>query len=600
MHVFKKESMKKGNGIIMFAAVISLLLLFGNSVSAATLFATPQGGTHALQQTFSIDIKIDSQGDSINAAQARVTFPATVLEVKSINTAGSVFGFWPEEPLFSNENGTIDFIAGTVNGVFGASLHTLTIVFNAKAVGEAPISLDDGAITIDDGTGTNVLTAAAGANHRVSVSAVIPPPPSIPETATSTQQVLPLPGEPIPSPVIIERVPEPAQGLPDMPSVSVPLYPSPDNWYNIATPFNATWALPLDITDVATAININPNFTPTRSERLFDNKIFDSASEGVSYLHVRFKNAIGWGPTAHYRLAIDTAPPAPFTVESASGFETDDPAPVFQFETNDALSGISHYLVKIGDAEAFEWQSGKLQLPLQQPGTRKVFVRAVDRAGNGTSASVNLVTTPIASPSITFVTGKMFFGSEDGVTVKGTALPNIDVRVFLMKASGELIAEQAARADSNGNWGLVFGEPLGIGKYAASARARDGRGALSLVSPSRTMITVKSQPIIKLGAIEIGAGGSAMVLLIILIGGFGAGYWYFRERQRLLHIDVAMTSRDQSHLYISLNDDLEKLMKNFDGMNEDEKKFILGRVHENVQKMEKYIVEEIKNIGSGK
>ena len=114
------------------------------------------------------------------------------------------------------------------------------------------------------------------------------------------------------------------------------------------------------------------------------------------------------------------------------------------------------------------------------------------------------------------------------------------------------------------------------------------------------MITVKSQPIIKLGVIEVGAGGSALVLLIILIGGFGAGYWYFRERQRMLHIDVAMTSRDQSHLYTSLNDDLEKLMKNFDGIHEDEKKFILGRIHENVQKMEKYIVEEIKNIGSGK
>lgn len=600
MHAVAKGPMKKNNGIIIGAAVLFSLCAFSTDALAATLFATPQSGTHAVKEEFSIDVKIDSQGDSINAAQARVTFPKTILEVKSVTTSGSVFGFWPEEPLVSHENGTIDFIGGTVNGVSGASLHILTISFTAKTVGEAPISLDDGAITIDDGTGTNVLTGAMGANHRVSVSAVVPLPPPQQETATSTQQTLPLPGEPIPPPVIIERVPEQAKELPVMPSVSAPLYPSQNAWYNIATPFNATWVLPLDITDVATAINVNPNFTPQKSERLFDNKIFDSVPEGVSYLHVRFKNAIGWGPTAHYRLAIDTAPPAPFIIESLSGFHTDDPAPILQFETNDALSGVKHYLVKIGDTEAFEWKSGKLQLPLQQPGTRKVSIRAIDFAGNGTSANVDLTTTPIESPVITFVTEKVFFGAQEGITVKGTALPNIDVRVVLAKASGEMIAEHSVLADSNGNWDLAFGEPLGVGAYAVFAQVKDARGALSLMVQADSVITVKSRPIITIGALEIGATGSAIVLLIILFTGAGVGYWYFRERQRILRTDVAMTSRDHEHLYALMNSDLEKLKKDFETMNETEKKFIIDRVNENVQKMEKYILKEIKNIGNGK
>lgn len=598
MHVFENNRMKKYRGVFVFAAVFACMLFFGSSASAATLFATPQTGTHALQEKFSVSVKIDSQGDSINATQAHVTFPASILQVESIDVSGSVFGFWPEEPSFSNTNGSIDFIGGTVNGVSGASLHVLTIAFTAKSAGEAQISLDDAAVTIDDGTGTNILTGVMGANHRVSVSAVIPvAPPEPTPVPTGTQQPLPLPGEPIPPPVIIERVPEPAKGLPGIPNVSVSLYPNPAGWYNVATPFNATWALPGDITDVATVINENPNFTPTKSERLFDNKIFDSAPEGVSYLHVRFKNAIGWGPTAHYRVAIDTAPPTAFTIESASGFETDDPAPIFEFETNDALSGISHYLVKIGDAEAFEWRNGKLQLPLQQPGTRKVSVRAFDFAGNSTAMNVDLTTVPIASPSITFVTEKMFFGAEDGITVKGTAIPNMEVKVFLAKANGEVVAEHTAAIDNNGNWDLVLSEPLGIGKYIVSAQTRDGRGALSLVV--RASVTVKSQPIIKLGALEIGAGGSAFILLIILIAGFSAGYWYFRERARRLHIEVTMTSRDQAQLHDLLNADLEKITKNFDDMNETEKKFIINRLKENVQKIEKYIVPAIKNIGNG-
>lgn len=590
--------MKKISTLLVTAVVACAIFAFGSDAFAAELFMTPQIGTHGLNTTFSLDLKINSQGDSINAAQAHVAFPKTILEVSSISVDGSIFGFWPEEPLFSNENGTIDFIGGTVNGVSGASLQVLTIAFRAKSVGEAQISLDDGAITIDDGTGTNILTGATGANHRVSISAIVPPSPQTPETVPEgTQQALPLPGEPIPPPVIIERVPEPAKHLPEMPNISVSLYPNPNGWYNIRTPFNAAWALPGDITDVATALNENPNFAPTKSERLFDNKIFDSAPEGVSYLHVRFKNAIGWGSAAHYRIAIDTAPPALFAIESASGFETDDPAPVFTFETNDALSGIRHYLIKIGDAEAFEWQSGKLQLPLQEPGTKKVLVRAFDFAGNSTSASVDLTTIPIESPVITFVTEKAFFGAEDGITVKGTALPNAEVRVSLAKASGELVVEQAAAVDNNGNWDLVFSEPLAIGKYAVFARTRDGRGALSLMA--HAVVTVKSQPIIKLGALEIGAGGSAIILLIILITGFSTGYWYFRERQRRLHIDVTMTSRDQMHLYDAMNKDLVKLTESFDALNETEKKFILERLSENVQKMKKYLVEEIKNIGNG-
>lgn len=595
--------MKKTHSLLISAAVLCAVFAFGNSVLAAELFVTPQIGTYGLNAAFSVDIKINSQGDSINAAQAHVVFPATVLEVSSVSTLGSVFGFWPEEPSFSNENGTIDFIGGTVNGVSGASLHVLTVAFRAKSAGEAAVSLDDGAITIDDGTGTNILTKTTGANYRIATTAVVPPPPpppAVPEVVPGgTQQPLPLPGEPIPSPVIIERVPEPAKELPEMPIVAVPLYPDPNGWFNVRTPFNATWALPADITDVATALNANPNFAPTRSEQLFDNKIFDSAPEGVSYLHVRFKNAIGWGPTAHYRLAIDTAPPAPFTIESASGFETDDPAPIFQFDASDALSGIRHYLVKIGDAEAFEWKSGRLQLPLQEPGTRKVFIRAVDLAGNSVSSSVDLTTIPIASPVITFITEKVFFGGEEGVTVKGAATPGVDVHVFLMKAGGGLVKEQSARADGNGNWDLAFLEPLGIGKYAVSAQARDSRGALSLAVSAPSVVAVKAYPIIKFGALEIGAGGTAFILLVILIAGFAAGYWYFRERQRRLHVDVTIASRDQMHLYDALNADIEKMSEKFDEMNKAEKKFILERINENVQKMKKYLVEEIKNIGNG-
>ena len=317
-------------------------------------------------------------------------------------------------------------------------------------------------------------------------------------------------------------------------------------------------------------------------------------------MHVRFKNKIGWGPAAHYRLAVDTAPPAPFIIESSDGFQTDNPMPLLQFGTSDALSGISHYLVKIGDAEAFEWKNGQLRTPLQSPGTHRVSVKALDLAGNGASMSVNLEILAIGSPAITFTTEKLFFGTEEGVMVRGTALPNIDVRVFIEKEIGGIVAEYLARSNKDGNWDVTIYEPLGIGSYVVLAQARDLRGALSLVVKSDKVVKVKSQPIIKLGAIEIGSGGSAVILLIILVGGFGAGYWYFRERQKTLRARVAITSRDYAQLYKLINSDIEKLTKDFDKMNETEKKFILDRAKENIQKIEKYLLEEVRNIGDSK
>lgn len=500
--------MKKINIAVIFFAIVFSVFLFSSDVLAAKLYISPQSGTQALNKTFTVDVKIDSQGDGINAAQSQITFPQNLLEVKSVDKTGSVFNFWPEEPKFSNESGTVGFIGGTVNGVSGASLQVLKITFNTKSAGEAQISLDDSAVTVDDGTGTNILTDIVGANFRISATAVVPTAPPAEEVTPGAQPTLPLPGEPIPPPTIIEREPVPAKGLPEAPSVSVPLYPNPANWYNISTPFNASWSLPLDITDVSTAVNTNPNFQPQKSEKLFDSKIFDSLSEGVSYLHVRFRNNIGWGPTTHYRLAIDTTPPAPFTIESSEGFQTNNPQPLLQFQTQDALSGINYYLVKIGEAESFEWKNGQLRPPLQAPGSHKVTIRAIDLAGNGTSNNVNLEILPIESPAITFVTEKIFFGAKEGVVVKGTALPVIDVRVFVDREEGGLITEKVTRSDKDGNWDVVVDEPLGIGTYVVSAQARDSRGALSLVVKSGSVVTVKSQPIIKFGAIEIGAGGS--------------------------------------------------------------------------------------------
>lgn len=579
---------------LFFLMAIFSLFLFGHNALAAKFYAMPKSGNYGIGASFSVDVKIDSEGDGVNAAQASLDFNKDVLTIESVDKAGSVFSFWAEEPVYSNNDGKLTFIGGTVNGVSGATLQVLKIKFKSKIAGEGTISFDDGAITIDDGTGTNVLTEMTGANFRISLTGVVPPAP--PAELPGVAPQLPLPGEPIPAPTIIERAPAPAENIPTAPAVNIPIYPDPNKWYDVITPFLATWTLPEDITDVATAINTDPNFNPSKSEKLFDTKIFDVLPEGVSYLHIRFKNKLGWGPTAHYRLAIDTNPPTPFTIESPDGFKTDNPAPIINFETSDGLSGLDHYSVKIGDAEAFDSKTGRIKIPLQSPGAHRIIVRAIDAAGNATSDSADMETLPIKSPTITFATEAVYFGVEGGLIVKGTALPDADIILSVDKSIGGLAAQGIAHSNADGNWDFVFDEPLAVGKYNLSAQTKDQRGALSLSVKYDKQVEVQNPPIIKLGAVEIGAGGSAIILLLILISGFGVGYWYFTEKQARLSRKIALTGRDAAQLQKMISDDLDKLIKRFDETNVAEQKFIINRISENIKKIEKYLLKEIEEI----
>lgn len=580
---------------LFFLTAVFYLFLFSRGVLAAKFYALPKSGNYGIGASFSVDIKIDSEGDGINAAQASLSFNKSVLTIESIDKTGSVFSFWAEEPTYSNDDGKVTFIGGTVNGVSGATLQVLKVKFKSKVAGDGIVSFDDGAITIDDGTGTNVLTEMTGANFRISLTGIVPVAPTQAEAPGVTPQ-LPSPGEPIPLPVLIERKPAPAENIPGAPVVNIPIYPDPNKWYNAITPFIATWTLPEDITDVATAVDINPNFNPSKSEKLFNTKIFDVLPEGVSYLHIRFKNKLGWGPAAHYRLAIDTNPPTPFTIESSDGFKVSNPSPIITFGTSDGLSGLDHYSIKIGAAEAFDSKTGRIKIPLQSPGIHKIIVRAIDGAGNAISNSVDMETLPIESPTITFATEQVFFGVEGGLIVKGTALPDTDVLLFLDKSIGGLAAQGITHSAVNGNWDFVFDKPLVVGQYNLSAQAKDIRGALSLSVKYDKQIKVQNPPIIKLGAVEIGASGSAIILLMILISGFGVGYWYFMEKQARLSRKITLTGRDAAQLQKMISDDLEKLLKRFDEINTAEQKFIINRIADNIKKIEKYILKEIEEI----
>lgn len=560
--------------------VLGIALLSFQTAHAASLFFVPGSGEFNVGRDVVVDLKIDSEGAGINAAQATIRFPKDTLSVKAIDKTDSTFNFWLEDPTFSNENGVISFVGGTPYGISGASLQVVRITFTTKGSGSAPISLVDAAVTASDGSGTNVLYKTTDAALTISPTAIIAAPVIVP------------------APQQITREPEAARGLPILPVVRVPLHPTPSEWHNASNVFTAAWDLPRDIASVATALNHEPFFEPTESEGLFENKSFAALTDGVWYLHVQFKNNIGWGPVAHYRIAVDTKTPLPFTVTARTGESTDNPAPLLEFRTSDALSGLKSYEIRIDSGSwitvPLKGFTGTHKLPPQEPGKHRITVRALDQANNSIEDSIDIEILAIASPILTLVTDRIFTDALQGVTIKGTALPSTEV-LLTLDQEGAMIASSTTPVDEHGNWEYTFGDPLRNGTYYAHARTRDARGALSLVVES-PKIVVGDRPILQIGGLELGKGAVITLLILILLGGFGGGYWFYKKRQEKVSLRLEVAQRDAANIFKMIQSDVQKLQDAQKTPTPADDEFIADKLKKNVEKMGSYVEKEIERV----
>ncbi len=582
--------------IALLAGVIAWGIF--SSAQAATLVLLPVSFEIGVGEKITVEFRVDSEGVSFNAAQAVVRFPKDTLEVVSVDKTGSAFNFWLEEPNFSNTDGIISFIGGTPYGVSGGSIQILKVVFVAKGSGSGIITLADAAITASDGSGTNILSKTVDAAFAVTAEKETPSAPEVPATPEAPAAPVVL------APTQIVRTPVPTGKLPLKPVLKVPLYPDDIEWSNLTSQFNVSWDLPADITGVSTALNQQPVFLPRKSEGLFDNKDFAALLDGAQYLHVSFRNNIGWGPAAHYRLAIDTQPPLGFEFAVVEGEATDNPAPTLQFKTNDALSGLKEYQLRIGDGDLIKIPAaefaGSFKLPLQAPGEKRVLVRAVDQAGNSIENSIDIEIIPIASPTITFVPRELFPEDEQGLVVKGTALPGVNVLIeahrLLSGGKGEVVAQGTARADDQGNWDFNFGrQQFRNGRYIVTAQSQDERGALSLVVESPE-VRVKNKPIFQIGKFQLGMGGVLIFLLLIIAGGFGGGVWFYKKRQGKLALRLLVIKTDLDKVFKIIQDDVEKLQQAAGTPTEADDEFIIKRLRENIKKMEGYLKKEVDKI----
>lgn len=382
-------------------AILSLFIF--RTADAATLFLTSGAQKLSIGDTVGVDVRINSN-QTVNAAQGVLYYPRDVFDVDQVVRTNSIFDIWLAAPAVNTSTGEVSFLGGSTNAFSGNSMEVFTVVFRARGMGSGTIGFRNAAVTAGDGTGANILSSSAALTLAVGTTTPV---------ASAAPAVQP--------PKQITRPPTPAAKAPVAPILSLGLYPDQGRWYNTIGNFLAQWQLPPDVSDVATAVNQNPKFDPTISEGLFDNKTFGAVTEGIWYLHVRFKNSIGWGPTVHYRIAIDTTPPFPFAAKSKEGSVIEISAPTLQFSTQDQPSGVALYRILTDGSVVGLTTSTSFASPSLSFGAHNIVVQAIDYAGNTTESrlSITVAMPPFLTVAGVKITASIFFGTIIVVIIIG-------------------------------------------------------------------------------------------------------------------------------------------------------------------------------------
>jgi len=491
---------------LLFFVVLGYAQLAG----AASLNLTPTTGVYTVGGTFTMQVVVNTQGKTINAADGTITYNPNQLQVVSVSRGASIFTLWTAEPTFSNTSGQISFSGGLPSGFSGADGNVLSVTFRVLTAGTARVAVVNGSVLAADGMGTNVLTTMGNSTFTLS--------------AASTQP---------PAEVIVEFVP-PAN-TPVAPIIQSSTHSDPTQWYqnNRAV---LRWNVPSGVTGVRTLLNDRPSSVPTRVyESPISEITLDDLPNGVSYFHIQFRNADGWGRITSYRLAVDTVAPQDFSVARSTAVDETNPEQLLVATSTASVNDapLVRFLVQINgqapqeilDSEA----TGIIRLPRLEPGYYTISIEGFDAAGNSAVTSLAFSINAFEKPVFVSVPERIL---TDTIPVfQGTSRPESSVQVSIKALIG---GEQTytAIADAAGQFRVIPDQSFQAGVYEMTAVATDSSGAQSDVSDTIRFV-VETPGYVAIGSMLINIL-STFVTLIALLALLGLiGFYLYLSAQRL-------------------------------------------------------------------
>lgn len=341
--------------LLIAISIFAASLVGVPAARAAILYTQPEKQSVDPADTVTLDVRLNSENDIINAVQARILFDPTALEVVEVSKAGSFLVLWPEAPKVDAKAGVIIFSGGTPNGSYVVNGRLVSIVFRSKHLGSTNILFDTGTSGVyrNDGLGTKVALTAKPATIDVAL----------------TSRTL---------------------------TINSTTHPNADTWYPSSF-LKFDWNVMPDaqyvyfLSDEPTALP-DIRFGASLREAMYTN-----IKDGAYTFTVQEKLPNdSWGTPVRRRVLVDTKPPDAFTPQL-----TRDVVPgklALIFDAHDATSGVVRYHVQEGDGVTENSTSPYTLLDQTQHG--QIRVTAYDAAGNFTTATIAPSAAPVARGAV--------------------------------------------------------------------------------------------------------------------------------------------------------------------------------------------------------
>ncbi len=149
---------------ILLALLLGLIL--PQLVFAANIFIGAKTNEVRVGEQFELKLFVNTQEESVNAFEGKITFPSNLVNVKEIQDGNSIVNFWIDKP--KTQNGAITFSGITPGGFQGDNGLLFSAVFEAKSEGIANFEINDAKVLRNDGTGSQAVLTVASSEIKIS------------------------------------------------------------------------------------------------------------------------------------------------------------------------------------------------------------------------------------------------------------------------------------------------------------------------------------------------------------------------------------------------------------------------------------------------
>jgi len=339
---------------IYFIIFISIVIIATNiqavmAGNKSTIYFEPINKEVVEGETFIIKVQVNPQGESLDTIRAEINFQPEYLNVINFSL-GSLYPNSAPSNFIDNNKGQVSYGGVIFNGSNLKSGTFGVITLQAKKKGETTVSLTNDSKLI--GAGSEKIDSTSLGSLKI----IIHENNKITTEKNELQDLI----------------------------VSSDTHPEQNQWYKDNN-VKIKWQTELKATSYLYAFDQNVDTEPiTKINET--TKSFENVGNGIWYFHVKCKLADGeQSTTSHYRLMIDKDEPRPFILSlNKTEFSEEEKVELY-FGTIDQTSGIEFYDMAF-DGGSFIQQTSPYILQGLKTGDHAVIVRAIDRAGNVTSA----------------------------------------------------------------------------------------------------------------------------------------------------------------------------------------------------------------------